>query len=205
MIRSVGIATCAAWLVAAAMASPAIAQIGAGGLTGSIVDQAGSAVPGATVTVTSAGTGATRTVVTSADGAYTVPGLLPGVYSVHAELAGFRPLTQEGVRIATGEAVRLELKLELGGGTEAVTVKGDAPLLRSATSSLGQVVDNRKVVDLPLNGRSFITLAGMVAGVALPPGSQLPRINGGRPRTNEYLFDGISVLQPEPRPGGVFS
>src|SRR5262249_15400399 len=116
----------------------------------------------------------------------------------HAELAGFRPLTQEGVRIATGEAVRLNLTLELGGVSEAVTGKGDAPLLRSATSSLGQVVDNREDVDLPLNGRRVITRASMVAGVALPPGSQLPRINGGRPRTNEYLFDGISVLQPEP-------
>src|SRR5262245_8602453 len=198
MIRSMTIRVCAAWLLAAVIATPAAAQIGAGGLTGSIVDQAGAAVPGATVTVTSAGKGATRTVVTSADGVYTVPGLSPGLYNVHAELAGFRPLTQEGVRIATGEAVRLDLTLELGGVSEAVTVKGDAPLLRSATSSLGQVVDNRKVVDLPLNGRSFITLAGMVAGVALPPNSVLPRINGGRPRTNEYLFDGISVLQPEP-------
>ena len=63
---------------------------------------------------------------------------------------------------------------------------------------LGQVIDNRKIVDLPLNGRSFISLAGLAPGVALPPASSLPRINGGRPRTNEYLFDGISVLQPEP-------
>ena len=69
---------------------------------------------------------------------------------------------------------------------------------RSATSSLGQVVDNGKITGLPLNGRTFITLAALAPGVALPPGSQLPRINGGRPRTNEYLFDGISVLQPEP-------
>ncbi|HEX2341821.1 MAG TPA: hypothetical protein VHI98_15200 [Vicinamibacterales bacterium] len=81
---------------------------------------------------------------------------------------------------------------------EAITVTGDASLLRSETAALGQVVDNRKVVDLPLNGRSFVTLAGLAPGVALPPGSSLPRINGGRPRTNEYLFDGISVLQPEP-------
>ena len=74
---------------------------------------------------------------------------------------------------------------------------GDAPALR-ATASLGQVVSEEKIPALPLNGRSFITLASLAPAVALPPGSQLPRINGGRPRTNEYLFDGISVLQPEP-------
>ena len=94
----------------------------------------------------------------------------------------------------------MDLQIELGGVTEAVTVTADAPLIRSETSALGQVVDNRKIVDLPLNGRSFISLAGLAPSVALlpPPAAPLPRINGGRPRTNEYLFDGISVLQPEP-------
>lgn len=71
-------------------------------------------------------------------------------------------------------------------------------MLRVSGASLGAVIDHQSVVDLPLNGRSFITLASLAPGVALPPNSQLPRINGGRPRTNEYLFDGISVLQPEP-------
>ena len=140
------------------------------------------------------------TALTGREGSYVFPGLLPGVYRVRVELSGFRPLTREGVRLATGETVRLDLQLEVGGLAEAVTVTADAPLLRSETSGLGHVIDNRKIVDLPLNGRSFITLASLAPGVALPPppAAPFPRINGGRPRTNEYLFDGISVLQPEP-------
>ena len=142
----------------------------------------------------------TRTAVTGPDGGYSIPALPPGTYRIRAELSGFRTLIREGVRIATGETVRLDLQLQLGSVTEAVTVTADAPLLRSGTSGLGHVIDNRKIVDLPLNGRSFIALASLAPGVAVPPppAAPLPRINGGRPRTNEYLFDGISVLQPEP-------
>jgi hypothetical protein len=81
---------------------------------------------------------------------------------------------------------------------ERVIVAGDAQIARAGTASLGTVVEHEQVVQLPLNGRLFIVLAGIAPGVALPPNSVLPRINGGRPRTNEYLFDGISVLQPEP-------
>jgi hypothetical protein len=176
----------------------AAAQIGLGALSGDVTDQAGAAVPGATVTVTAVGTNGSRTTVTGADGHYTVAGLTPGRYRIEIALRGFRPLTREGVLLSTGETVRLDLQLQVGGVSEALAVTADAPLLRSETSGLGHVVDNRKVIDLPLNGRSFITLASLVPGVALPPGSPLPRINGGRPRTNEYLFDGISVLQPEP-------
>ena len=86
----------------------------------------------------------------------------------------------------------------MGNVSEQVTVTADAPIVRAETASLGAVVEHDQVVQLPLNGRTFITLASVAPGVALPPNSQFPRINGGRPRTNEYLFDGISVLQPEP-------
>jgi hypothetical protein len=181
-----------------ALASPASAQVGAGALIASVSDPAGAAVPGATVTVTAVGTNLSRTTVTGPDGRSVVQGLSPGLYRLRLELNGFRSLNTEGIRLATGETVRIDLQLEIGQQTDAVTVTGDAPLLRSETSALGHVIDNRKIVDLPLNGRSFITLAGLAPGVALPPGSSLPRINGGRPRTNEYLFDGISVLQTEP-------
>ena len=179
-------------------AAPVSGQVGAAALTGAVSDQAGAAVPGAAVTMTATGTNLSRTSVTGPDGRFVIQGLAPGSYRLRLELDGFRPLTRDGIRLVTGETVRLDLQLEIGQQTDAVTVTGDAPLLRSETSGLGQVIDHRKIVDLPLNGRSFITLAGLAPGVALPPGSSLPRINGGRPRTNEYLFDGISVLQPEP-------
>ena len=100
--------------------------------------------------------------------------------------------------LATGQTMRLDFELSVGDVREQVRVKGETPLLRAESASLGAVIENDQVVQLPLNGRTFITLATLAPGVALPPGTQLPRINGGRPRTNEYLFDGISVLQPEP-------
>ena len=191
-------AVCLMLVVWTSTPSAALAQIGAGALSGRVTDQSGTGVPGAMVTVTSVGTNSTGTGITDVDGAYFVQGLAPGAYRVQIELSGFRPVTREGVRLVTGETIRLDILLQVGGLTEAVTVTADASQLRSETSGLGHVVDNTKIVGLPLNGRSFVTLAGLLPGVALPPNSSLPRINGGRPRTNEYLFDGVSVLQPEP-------
>ena len=154
-------------------------------------------MPGVTVTIVSASTKRSRVARTSDDGRYAVGGLTPGFYELSVTIDGLRPLTRSGVRIATGETLRVDLQLQAG-ATEAVQVTADAPLLRSEASGLGHAIDSQKIAALPLNGRNFITLAGLAPGVALPPASSLPRINGGRPRTNEYLFDGISVLQPEP-------
>jgi carboxypeptidase family protein len=175
-----------------------LGQVGSGALTGMVRDPAGAAVPGAAVVVTEPATNATRILIATADGVYTAAGLPPGLYRVEVDVAGFRAVRQEGIRLATGETVRLDIDLTIGGVQERVAVRGDAPILRGERAGLGRVVDHDTMVGLPLNGRSFITLASLAPGVALPPNSQLPRINGGRPRTNEYLFDGISVLQPEP-------
>jgi hypothetical protein len=190
----------AVWIVCAvsAGASTTVAQVGAGEVTGVIRDQAGGAVSGATVTATDKGRNVSRTVVSSAAGVYSIPGLAPGVYRFGVEQRGFRPLARDGIRVETGETVRLDLVLSVGDVTDTITVVGDAILLRRSSATLGAIVSQEEVVGLPLNGRSFVTLASLAPGVALPPASQLPRINGGRPRTNEYLFDGISVLQPEP-------
>src|SRR5229473_1249774 len=196
-LGSIGVRVFAACLVAAT-ASPLFAQVAAGEITGIVNDQAGAAVPGATVTVTDVRTGRQRIVMSSRDGVYTAPSLAPGDYRVDVELAGFKPVRREGIRLSTGEKARIDFTLAVGTVSEQVTVTADAPMLRAETASLGTVVEHEQVVQLPLNGRAFITLASVAPGVALPPNSQLPRINGGRPRTNEYLFDGISVLQPEP-------
>jgi len=186
--------------VVLAWASTVHAQVGGGAVTGQVTDEAGGHIPGALVTAIHVDSGRSRTVVTGSDGSYSIPSLLPGTYRVQAELTGFRLLVREGVRIATGETARIDIQLKLGNVSEAVVVHADAPLLRSESAGVGHVVDNRRIVDLPLNGRSFIALATLAPGVAVPPppAAPLPRINGGRPRTNEYLFDGISVLQPEP-------
>jgi hypothetical protein len=171
--------------------------VGGGQITGIVTDAAGTAVPGAVVLAVHVARGTSRQAVTSADGVYTVAGLVPGEYRLLIDLSGFRSVRRNGIQLETGETIRLDVELAVGGVTEVVTVTGDAPLQR-ATASLGHVVTQERLEGLPLNGRSFMTLASLVPGVALPPASQLPRINGGRPRTNEYLFDGISVLQPEP-------
>src|SRR6266849_2213441 len=182
----------------AAGAASLRAQVAGGEITGIVKDQAGAAVPGATVTVTNVGTNRQRIVPSSGKGVYTAPNLAPGDYRVDVELSGFRPVRREGIRLSTGEKARIDFELAVGALREQVTVTADAPMIRAETASLGTVVENEQVVQLPLNGRTFITLASLAPGVALPPNSTLPRINGGRPRTNEYLFDGISVLQPEP-------
>jgi hypothetical protein len=178
--------------------SSARAQTAAGEITGVVKDQAGAAVPGATITVTDLRTNLQRVAVSSGDGIYTAASLAPGDYRLDVKLAGFKPVRREGVRLATGEKARIDFDLSVGDVREQVTVVADAPIVRAETASLGTVVENEQVLQLPLNGRLFIMLAGIAPGVALPPNSVLPRINGGRPRTNEYLFDGISVLQPEP-------
>jgi hypothetical protein len=174
------------------------AQIAAGAITGIVKDQAGAAVPGAAVTVTDRATNRQRVVAANRSGVYTAPSLAPGSYRIDIELAGFKPTRREGILVSTGETLRVDFELSVGDVREQVTVSADAPILRGERASLGTVVKLEQVVQLPLNGRAFIMLASLAPGVALPPNSQLPRINGGRPRTNEYLFDGISVLQPEP-------
>jgi len=179
------------WLLLAAQSSQT-------GLVGEIVDPSGKAVPHATVKLLSVETNAFFSSASGQDGRYLFNEVRPGRYSVTVEADGFQKIIRPAVTLAAGERIRLDFTLTIGSIEESLTIRADAPLLRTESADLGQVIDQRIIGDLPLNGRSFISLAGLVPGVALPSGSAFPRINGGRPRTNEYLFDGVTVLQPEP-------
>ena len=178
------------------------AQAGKAELTGEVRDQNGAVVASARVAATEVATAQTYSSSVTESGDYTITSLKPGIYNVAVEANGFKRFVREGVRLATGERIRLDIVLEPGAVAETVTISQDASLLRTESGSLGQVIRNQKIVDIPLNGRNFLSLVTLSAGVAQPPpttaGPSFPRINGGRPRTNEYLFDGISVLQPEP-------
>ena len=173
-------------------------QIASAQLTGNVVDPRGVPVPNASIVLTAVNTNAEIRAVSESNGTYTAFPVKPGLYRVTVEAPGFQKVVREGVRLSTGERVPMNFDLAVSVANQTVTVTADASLLRDSSASLGQVVDSDKIVDLPLNGRSYVTLSQLSPGVALPPATTLPRINGGRPRTNEYLYDGISVLQPEP-------
>src|SRR5262249_11084733 len=111
---------------------------------------------------------------------------------------GFTTLRRDGVVLRVGDQVSLDLPLQIGGVTETVNVTEAAPLLQSNRGTVGFVAEQQKVVTLPLDGRKLVPVIALSPGVMLPPTSTLPRINGSRPRTSEYIYDGISVLQPEP-------
>jgi hypothetical protein len=191
----------AALLLAAALTLPSAArggQAASAQLSGLVRDPGQLLAPGVTITLTHVATGQSRTFLTNAAGLYAATGLPPGEYELRAELAGFPPLVRRGIRLETGGVARLDLALVVGALDEQVTVTADMPVLRTGRATLGQVIDRDQVVQLPLKDRTFVSLVALSPGVALAPGTQLPRINGGRPRVNEYLYDGISALQPEP-------
>src|SRR5262249_17032539 len=177
---------------------PLKAQAGSGEVTGEVRDASGALVLGAQVTITSADTLETHAAVSSSGGVYSVSSLKPGIYSVSVEAAGFKKFMREGIVVSTGNVSRVDVQLSIGSVTDTITVLGDASPLKTESATLGQVIDVKEIPELPLNGRTFINLAETVPGVQVPPGSSLPRLSGSRPRTNEYQYDGIGVLQPEP-------
>lgn len=182
--------------LAVLLASTAFAQVAAD-LRGRVLDPSSAAVANARVELTETSTNIHQATTTSTTGDYVFTHLNSGSYSIDVTAAGFRQLNRTGITVSVGQTVGVDLVLTIG-GQETVTVNADAPLLQAETSDIQTTIPGHIIVAMPLNTRNFIQLATLAPGVALPPGTLLPRINGGRPRTNEYLYDGISALQPEP-------
>ena len=161
-------------------------------------DPAGLAVAGATAELREASTGLRHAVLTGERGEYHFAALLPGAYTVTVRKDGFRTLLRTGIELRVADRVAADLNLTLGDRNESVDVTASAPMLQTAGGALGFGVEGHSTTTLPLDGRNFIPLIALAPGVMLPPGQFLPRINGSRPRTSEYLYDGVSVLEPEP-------
>ena len=186
-----------ALLLASALCPAALAQITAD-LSGRVLDASGAAIRGAHIDLTAAATGIHQQTISSAAGDYLFTNLNPGSYSIDVAATGFQHLQRTGVTVILGQTVNVDLAPAAGGDQQTVTVNGDVQLLQAETSNIETNIPGTTELAMPLNSRNFIQLSTLAPGVELPPGTLLPRINGGRPRTNEYLYDGISALQPEP-------
>ncbi|MBI3282420.1 MAG: carboxypeptidase regulatory-like domain-containing protein, partial [Acidobacteria bacterium] len=196
-------ASAAALLLSCAAAC--LAQSTTAQITGRISDQSGALVPAAAITVANVNTGITSSTESNELGNYSVPLLPPGTYRITAQKEGFKPRTQTGVELQVNQTARVDFVMELGTLAEAVEVVAAAPLLAQQTSSLGQVVDNTKIVNMPLNGRSPFRLVQLTPGVLSSPAASGQfgdvavntnqdsdfSINGGQAHHAEVQIDGV--------------
>ncbi len=139
-------------------ALPASAQE-AGVILGVVKDTSGGTVPNAKVTVTNVDTSASRTVTTGDDGAYRVPALQPGHYSVKVEAAGFQTQNVTGLTLNVAEELTSNATVQVGTSTQEVTVTGEAPVINTTTSSLGNLINDQTIAEMPLNGRNYTETA----------------------------------------------
>ena len=174
----------------------AFAQTSGAVLAGRATDASGGALPGVSVTAANNATGVTRTVVTEADGSYRTPTLLAGRYTVTAELSGFATVTVRDLDLNVATTRELDFSMRPAAVQEAITVTAEAPLVADSPS-IGTVVSQNELENLPLNGRQFANLASLAPGTSLgvnpdptKPGQLVVAMNGGIGRNVNYLIDG---------------
>lgn len=195
-------AVCFAGLV---LAASSFGQTFYGSLVGTVTDQSGSAVPSASVTLINLGTSDRRTGQTDTSGTYQFLNLVPGQYRLEVESAGFRRFTREPITVEVQTAVRIDVSMVVGDVSQTVEVTAQTPLLQTENASLGQVVESRKVLEMPLNGRNIFGLVALVPGVV--PGGQSGttptgtnpfawgnyQIGGGQANQSASFIDGAPI------------
>src|SRR3984957_11602493 len=159
------------FLAAMLLGSPLAAQSTSGSISGTVADASGSAVPDAAVTLTNEGTGASYLFTTGADGLYSFVNLNPGSYRVEAEKSGFKHFKREGVIVQVEQRVPISITMEIGAITQTVEVTGETPLITPTNTSLGQVIDERKTNEIPLNGRNVFNLITLSPAAVAQGGS----------------------------------
>jgi hypothetical protein len=181
--------------------SAVVAQQEAATITGEVRDPSGAVVAGAAVAITNVDTNISAATVTNDRGVYSIPGLRPGNYSITIEAPGFTRIVRSGLTLQVAQVARVDFALQTSQVTELVQVVGATPLLESQTSSRGAVIDQRKIVELPLNGRDYNQLALLSPGV-LPGTPRLAsvnfkgvlNVNGNRTFNNVFLLDGVDNI-----------
>jgi hypothetical protein len=188
------------FLALLAMPLAASAQTVTGTVTGIIRDTSGGVLPGVTVTMIHTETGRQTTVVTDSDGRYTSLPLPLGTYRIEATLSGFKASVLSGIVLTIDDVARVDMTLEVGALQEVVEVVAEASLVDARTSTLGKLVDNRRIAELPLNTRNVYSLIFLTPGVAGTIGNAYGdlryTINGARPRSSDTLVDGVTATFP---------
>jgi hypothetical protein len=179
-----------------------LAQETRGSILGRVIDSSGAVIPGVAVRATNTATNVTVSAQSNAEGNYNIPYLLPGVYTLKAELAGFKTFVRENIQVRIDDRIAIDIPMEVGQVSERVTVTAETPLLESATASMGQVIDQRRIADLPIaHGNPFL-LMQLSAGVVYTQNPGLDRpfelthivgysMDGVRANRNEITMDGV--------------
>lgn len=185
-----------------ALARPVVAQLPTATLLGSVKDSSGAVVPGANVSARATETGQTRVVTSGADGAFRLSALPVGNYEIRVEHPGFRTQVQSGLSLTVGQEAVLNFTMEVGAIEQTVEVTAEAPLVNTTSGTLGGLVDEKRIAELPLNGRNFVDLTFLQAGVQRDPASKAggPIMrgdwfsgNGAPGRSNNFLLDGTPM------------
>jgi hypothetical protein len=163
---------------------------------GVVSDASGALIPAAKISVRNVNTGTTQSVETNTQGFFSIPFLVPGVYEVSAAAQGFSPQTRTGLQLDVNMTARVDFTLAVGAVTETVEVSSSAALLNTETTTVGQVIDNRRIVELPLNGRNYLELAQLTTGVVPGRGSRTGDKGnfsalGARTYQTNILLDGV--------------